>query len=64
MSKRQNRPWYLYVFALVAVVIAVLAVAQIGPPTSSARTSTQIVTAGTGVVQSTVSGSGNVEATS
>jgi multidrug efflux pump subunit AcrA (membrane-fusion protein) len=62
MSKRQNRPWYLYVLAVVAVAIAVLAVAQIGPPTSSARTSTQIVTAGNGIVQSTVSGSGNVEA--
>jgi macrolide-specific efflux system membrane fusion protein len=64
MTERKNRPinLYLYVLAVVAVAIAVLAVAQIGPPTSSARTSTQIVTAENGIVQSTVSGTGNVEA--
>jgi multidrug efflux pump subunit AcrA (membrane-fusion protein) len=62
MSKRENRPWYLYVLAVVAVTIAVLAVSEIGPPTSSARTSTQIVTAEDGVVQSSVTGTGNVAA--
>ena len=35
---------------------------RIGPSTSSARTSTQIVTAEQGVVQSTVTGSGNIQA--
>ena len=39
-----------------------LAVTEIGPPTSSARTSREVVTAGQGVVQSTVTGSGNVAA--
>jgi len=58
----RSRPWYLYLFTAVAVVLASLAVAEIGPPTSSARTSEQIVTAEQGVVQSTVTGSGNVEA--
>jgi macrolide-specific efflux system membrane fusion protein len=63
MSSRQaHRPWYLYLLAGVAVALAVLAVAEIGPPTSSARTSTQTVTAERGVVQSTVTGSGNIEA--
>jgi membrane fusion protein, macrolide-specific efflux system len=62
MSRRQNRRWHVYVLAVAAVVIAVLAVAQIGPPASSARTSTQIATAEKGIVQSTVSGSGNVQA--
>ncbi|MEA2160052.1 MAG: HlyD family secretion protein, partial [Solirubrobacteraceae bacterium] len=62
MSKRQNRTWYAYVLAVAAVALAVLAIAQIGPPASSARTSTQIVTAEKGIVQSTVSGSGNVQA--
>jgi multidrug efflux pump subunit AcrA (membrane-fusion protein) len=62
MTERQNRPWYMYVLAVATVAIAVLAVAQIGPPTSSARTSTQIVTAASGIVQSTVSGAGNVAA--
>jgi macrolide-specific efflux system membrane fusion protein len=55
----KNRTWYLYALAVTAVTLAALAVAQIGPPTSSARTSTQIVTAQNGIVQSTVSG--NVE---
>jgi len=58
----RRRPWQMYLLAAVGVVLAVLAVAEIGPPTSSARTATQIVTAEQGVVQSTVTGSGNVEA--
>ena len=62
MSKRGARPWYLYALAVVAVALAILGVAEIGPPTSSARTSTQIVTAENGVVQSTVTGTGNIAA--
>src|SRR6202035_5870276 len=62
MSKRQNRPWYLYALAVAVIVLAVLGVTQIGPPTSSARTSTQIVTAENGVIQSTVTGTGNIAA--
>jgi multidrug efflux pump subunit AcrA (membrane-fusion protein) len=62
MTERRSRPWHLYVFAVAAVLVAVLAVAEIGPPVSSARTSTQLVTAQKGIVQSTVSGTGNVEA--
>jgi len=61
-SRHPPRPWHAYVLAVVAIVIVVLAVTEIGPPTSSARTSTQIVTAEDGVVQSTVTGSGNIEA--
>jgi multidrug efflux pump subunit AcrA (membrane-fusion protein) len=59
---RDTRPWHLYALAVVAVAITVLAVAQIGAPTSSARTSTQILTAEKGVIQSTVTGTGNVAA--
>jgi membrane fusion protein, macrolide-specific efflux system len=58
----KRRPWYLYTLAAVAVVLVVLAVAEIGPPTSSARTAAQIVSAEEGVVQSAETGSGNVEA--
>jgi multidrug efflux pump subunit AcrA (membrane-fusion protein) len=54
--------WPLFVLGAVAIVVIVLAIEEIGPPSSSARTSTQIVTAQKGVVQSTVSGTGNVEA--
>ncbi|HEY1519457.1 MAG TPA: HlyD family efflux transporter periplasmic adaptor subunit [Solirubrobacteraceae bacterium] len=45
-----------------AIVVAALAVSEIGPPTSSARSSKEVVTAEQGVVQSTVTGSGNVAA--
>ena len=44
-SRQRQRPWPLYLLAIVAVVLAVLAVTEIGAPASSARTSTQIVTA-------------------
>jgi multidrug efflux pump subunit AcrA (membrane-fusion protein) len=56
------RPWHLYLLGVVAIVIAVLAATQIGPPGTSARTSREIVTAENGIVQSTVTGTGNVEA--
>ena len=59
---RRSRPWLLYALAAVAVGVIVLAVTEIGAPSSSARTSKQIVTAGQGVVQSTVTGSGNIAA--
>jgi multidrug efflux pump subunit AcrA (membrane-fusion protein) len=62
MTDRRRRPWHLYALALATALVAALAIAEIGPPTSSARTSTQVVTAEKGIVQSTVSGSGNVQA--
>lgn len=62
MTDAKPRPWHLYVLGLIAVVVIVIAISEIGAPSSSARTSTEIVTAEKGVVQSSVSGSGNVEA--
>src|SRR5262249_59710360 len=59
---RSSRPWLLYVLAVIAAAVIVLAVTEIGTPTSSARTSKEVVTAGQGVVQSTVTGSGNIAA--
>lgn len=59
---RLSRPWHLYALGLVAVVVVVLAVLQIGAPGSSARTSRELVTAENGVVQSTVTGTGNIAA--
>jgi macrolide-specific efflux system membrane fusion protein len=57
-----RRPaWYLIVLAAVGVVAVVLGILDIGSPTSSARTTKQIVTAERGIVQSTVTGSGDVE---
>ncbi len=61
-SHRPSRAWHLAVLGVLAIGVAVLAVTQIGPPTSSARTAREVVTAADGVVQSTVTGSGNVEA--
>src|SRR5579875_3775588 len=61
-SGREGRPWHLFILALATIGVAIFAVTQIGPPTSSARTSSETVTAENGVVQTTVSGTGNVEA--
>jgi macrolide-specific efflux system membrane fusion protein len=61
-TARRLRQWHLYILAALGVALLVLAVTQIGAPASSARTSTQIVSAQTGVVQSTVTGSGNIQA--
>ena len=62
MTQTKKSLWPFFVLGAVAIAVIVLAIEEIGPPSSSARTSTQIVTAQKGVVQSTVSGSGNVEA--
>jgi multidrug efflux pump subunit AcrA (membrane-fusion protein) len=59
---RPSRPWLLYALGVVAIAVAALAVLEIGPPTSSARTSKETVTAEQGVIQSTVTGSGNIAA--
>jgi multidrug efflux pump subunit AcrA (membrane-fusion protein) len=61
-SARRLRPWHLYLLAALGVALLALALTQIGPPASSARTSTQIVSAQNGVVQSTVTGTGNIQA--
>ena len=63
MTRRDKpgRPWHLYLLALVAIAIAVIAVTEIGP-LAAPRTSKETVTAEDGVVQSTVTGTGNVEA--
>ena len=61
MTVRRRGPWHLVALALVAIAIVVAGVLELGPPSSSARTSRELVTAQKGVVQSTVTGSGNVE---
>ena len=60
-SPRLATSWHLYLLAAVAAVVLVTGIMQIGPPTSSARTSRETVQAEDGVVQTTVSGTGNVE---
>jgi HlyD family secretion protein len=56
-----GRRWYVYVIAVVAVVIVILGIEQLGTKSSSARVEEETVTAENGVVQSTVSGTGEVE---
>ena len=56
-------PWHIAGLLAVGVVAVVLAVLAIGPrSTSAARTETELVTAERGLVQSTVTGDGNVAA--
>ena len=55
-------PWHVLGLIAVFAVAVVAAVIELGSPTRSTRTSTEIVTAADGVVQSTVTGTGNVEA--
>jgi hypothetical protein len=62
VSARGNRPWHLFLMAGLAVGVFALAWSEVGAPASSSRVSRQIVLAQRGVVQSTVSGTGNVEA--
>jgi multidrug efflux pump subunit AcrA (membrane-fusion protein) len=58
---RLRSSWHLLLLGLVGAGIVLAAVLELGPPTSSARTSREVVTAAKGVVQSMVSGTGNVE---
>ena len=59
-SRRSVRPWYIILLAGVAAAVIAIGITELGTPTSSARTSKETVTAANGVVQTTVSGSGNV----
>ncbi|MDE3132806.1 MAG: HlyD family efflux transporter periplasmic adaptor subunit [Acidobacteriota bacterium] len=61
-SRRSVPPWYIILLAGVAAAVVIFGITQLGTSTASAsRTSKQDVTAENGVVQSTVSGSGEVE---
>jgi multidrug efflux pump subunit AcrA (membrane-fusion protein) len=62
MNERSGRPWPIYLLGLAAIGAIVTAYLVVGPPSQSTASATRIVTAQSGVVASTVSGSGNVEA--
>jgi multidrug efflux pump subunit AcrA (membrane-fusion protein) len=57
-----RRSLHLYLLAAGAIALAILSATAIGSPASSSRTSQETVTAEPGVVQTTVQGTGNVEA--
>ncbi len=61
MKSTPRGSWHLVALTLVALAVVVAAVLEVGPPSSSARVSRQLVTAQNGVIQSSVSGSGNIE---
>lgn len=61
MNERKGRPWPTYLLGLAAIGAIVAAYLVVGPPSESTATATRTATAQQGVVQTTVSGSGNVE---
>lgn len=63
-GRRSLRPWYLYLFGAIAIAFVAFGVSELGTATgSTTRRSTEVVTAENGVVQTSVSGTGNVEPT-
>lgn len=61
MSERSGRPWLNYALGLACLGAIVAAVLVIGPASNSSASSRRTAKAVAGVVQSTVSGSGNLE---
>jgi multidrug efflux pump subunit AcrA (membrane-fusion protein) len=64
MQMRSPRPWPTYLLAALCVGAIVAAVLVVGPASGTASSTGRTITVGSGVVQSTVSGSGNVQAAS
>lgn len=62
MNEHSGRPWPVYLLGLAAIGAIAAAYLVVGPSSQSTASATRIVTAQSGVVASTVSGSGNVEA--
>jgi multidrug efflux pump subunit AcrA (membrane-fusion protein) len=61
-TRKPPRPWYLILIGIATAAIIVAGIAELGVASgSSARTSSEVVTAADGVVQTTESGSGEVE---
>jgi membrane fusion protein, macrolide-specific efflux system len=61
MSERTRRPWLNYFLGLLCVGAIAAAILAIGPASGSQATATRTAKAAQGVVQSTVSGSGNLQ---
>lgn len=59
---RSTRPWPTYLLGALCVGAIAAAVLVVGPASGSTATTGRIITVGEGVVQSTASGSGNVQA--
>jgi multidrug efflux pump subunit AcrA (membrane-fusion protein) len=61
MTERTGRPWLNYLLGLLCVGAIVAAVLVVGPASGSQTATTRTAKAAQGVVQSTVSGSGNLQ---
>ena len=61
MTEHTGRPWLNYLLGLLCVGAVVAAVLVVGPASGSQTTVTRTAKASLGVVQATVSGSGNLE---
>lgn len=61
MTERTGRPWLNYVLGLLCLGAILAAVLVVGPASESSATTRRTAKAALGVVQSTVSGSGNLE---
>ena len=64
MTERTTRPWLNYLLGVACVGAIVAAFLVVGPASGSQSAVTRTATAAQGVVQSTVSGSGNLQASS
>jgi multidrug efflux pump subunit AcrA (membrane-fusion protein) len=62
MRPRTQRPWPTYLLAALCVGVIVAAVLVVGPSSGTASATGRTITVGQGVVQATVSGSGNIQA--
>ncbi len=62
MRPRAQRPWPTYLLAALCVGAIVAAVLVVGPSSGTASATGRTITVGEGVVQSTVSGNGNIQA--
>jgi macrolide-specific efflux system membrane fusion protein len=62
MHPRSPRPWPTYLLGALCVVAIVAAVLVVGPASGTQTATGRTITVGQGVVQSTVSGSGNIQA--
>jgi multidrug efflux pump subunit AcrA (membrane-fusion protein) len=64
MTNRTRASWLVYVLGALCAGALVTAILIVGPTSQSAAVQRRVVTVADGVVQSTVSGSGNIEASS
>src|SRR5271155_2709449 len=64
MTERTGAPWVVYALGVLCAGAVAAAILVVGPASSSQATVTRTATVSSGVVQSTVSGSGNLQAVS